>query len=713
MGKRIIAALVIVAFLQCLFVLCLVSALPLQVPRNLPLGATGTSSVLNKVQSTPQVSFQTLLYPSQSAAQNAINQGTTYGAYIASSGGTNSAGTLLTSSQKSFFAYTEILPLFDAAAKQVKQPIKTNDVRPLPPGDVIGSVVALLLLPTLVGGLLAAILVFKATGVAAQRWRAVTLIAYSVVGAFITDLVAGPWLGAYSTSHFWPLLPCFILVTTAVALFAAGLQAVLKSIGTILVLILLVIFGYSASGATGTQLLPGYWQNIGAWLLPRYAVQLYQNTLYFGGHNITGAILALAAYALIGACLLFPGAWLQNRVSAPAPAGQARVPVPAGHASAANPPGPPGPANSPDHPNPGSPPDPSNPGNSPGQPDSGNRPGRSGLVRILAALAIVAFMQFLFTLTYMSSGHAPAANNIPFGVTGSSSILTAVQKGGLSLKVTQYPNEQAAKNAINQAEIWGALIPGSSSSTLLVVPSASDIAPAQLAVRFEKAAADRGQVLHVQQYAPTPLAKHDPFGLVPSLLVIPLLIGGYMMANLLVTVTGVAAARWRGVILAGYALVAAMLINLITVPWLGGYPSGRFWIVWPILALIIYAVAMVAAVLRRLLGSLGTLLTIIIIILLGNPSKGGANGVYYLNNFWQDIGPYLPPRNAYILLHNTIYFNGSNTTQALVVLLIYAVVFAVILGVLDWYRTRTPTEPVTPETADEAAAMAVPVGAPA
>jgi hypothetical protein len=322
-------------------------------------------------------------------------------------------------------------------------------------------------------------------------------------------------------------------------------------------------------------------------------------------------------------------------------------------------------------------------------------------------------MQFLFTLNYMSAGHAPAANNIPFGVTGSSSILTAVQKGGLSLKVTQYPNEQAAKNAINQAEIWGALIPGSSSSTLLVVPSASDIAPAQLAVRFEKAAADQRQVLHVQQYAPTPLAKHDPFGLVPSLLVIPLLIGGYIAANMLVTATGVAAARWRGVILAGYALVAAMLINLITVPWLGGYPSSKFWIVWPILALIIYAVAMVAAVLRRLLGALGTLLTIIIIILLGNPSKGGANGVYYLNNFWQDIGPYLPPRNAYILLHNTIYFNGSNTTQALVVLLIYAVVFAVILGVLDWYHTPTPTEPITPETTDEAAAMAVPVGAPA
>jgi hypothetical protein len=422
-------------------------------------------------------------------------------------------------------------------------------------------------------------------------------------------------------------------------------------------------------------------------------VQLYQNTLYFGGHNITGAILALAAYAFAGACLIFPGAWLQNRVSAPARARQATAPVPAGRASA--------PAN-PGHATTANPSD---------DASARKRPGRSGVWVIVAALAIVAFMQFLFSLNYMSSGHEPIATNLPFGVTGQSSLLTAVQKSGYSLKVSKYPNEQAVKNAINQAKLYGALIPGSSASTLLVVPTASDLAPADLAVQFGRAAKSLHQGLHVQQYEPKALPPKDPFGIVPSIMLIPLLIGGYMAASLLATATGAAAARWRGVILAGYALAAGMLVNLIVAPWLGGYPTDRFWIVWPILALIIYAVAMVAAVLGRLLGPAGTLVTVIIIILFGNPSKGGANGVPYLPGFWRDIGPYLPPRNGYILLHNTIYFNGNGTTQALIVLLIYAVAFAVILGVLDWYHTPTPTTPLTPETADEAAAMAVPVGA--
>jgi hypothetical protein len=82
--------------------------------------------------------------------------------------------------------------------------------------------------------------------------------------------------------------------------------------------------------------------------------------------------------------------------------------------------------------------------------------------------------------------------------------------------------------------------------------------------------------------------------------------------------------------------------------------------------------------------------------------------VPYLPAFWRDIGPYLPPRNAYILLHHTIYFNGHGTTQALTVLLICLAVAAAILIVLD--HLRRPEAQVDTEAA-EAAAMAVPIGA--
>ena len=265
---------------------------------------------------------------------------------------------------------------------------------------------------------------------------------------------------------------------------------------------------------------------------------------------------------------------------------------------------------------------------------------------------------------------------MPFGVTGPSPILTQAEKQ-FSLHVTQYPDESAVKTAIGQAKIWGALIPASTAgapSTLIVVPSISDLAPLDIALQFESAAKTSGQTLTVQQYTPVPLAKKDPFGLVQSLMLVPLLVGGYMSATLLMAATGQAGGRWRAAGLAGFAIVAGLVVDLVVGVWLQGYASDKFWIVWPICSLIIAVVAFVAAVLQKLIGAIGTLLTIIVVILFGNPSSGGANGVPYLPSFWRDIGPYLPPRNAYILLHQTIYFGGHGTTQALAVLLGYLVV---------------------------------------
>ena len=144
-------------------------------------------------------------------------------------------------------------------------------------------------------------------------------------------------------------------------------------------------------------------------------------------------------------------------------------------------------------------------------------------------------------------------------------------------------------------------------------------------------------------YAPTPLAPRDPFALVCSLLLVPLLVSGYMATTLLTKALGTTAGRWRGLWLAGFAVATGLVIDLITTYWLKGLPSDSFWIVWPILALIILTVSLLAAVLRRLVGPLGIFLTVIVVVQFGNPSSGGANGVPYLPAFWNAIGPFLPP----------------------------------------------------------------------
>jgi len=249
----------------------------------------------------------------------------------------------------------------------------------------------LLLLPLLIGGYLAAVFVFKAAhGVAAAPWRGAILIGYALVGALLTDLIAGLGTGAHSSSHFWPLLPCFWLITSAVALAAAAVQAVVGKWGTVLVALLFIAIGGPPACGLGTYLLPVYWRNIGVILPPQSAVTLVNHVLYFHGNDISTPLVVLFLYAAAGTAVI---AWF-GRIR---PAGSATA------ARGAQTQAPPGNATS-----------------------TPNR--RRAAIAMLVALGICAVMQSLFATTYMSAGHAPKASNMPFGTVGSSPVLTEAQK---------------------------------------------------------------------------------------------------------------------------------------------------------------------------------------------------------------------------------------------------------------------------------------------
>lgn len=665
--KRALAALLLVLFFECVLAVVWISALQAQVPRNMPFGVTGSSPVVTAAQSQRisgyQASFVNTRYPNESAAMEAINQGDIYGAYITG----KSSDTLLTVQAKSFFAYTEIVPLFSEVAAKAGRPLSVKVVKPLPAGrDPTGAVVGSLLLPTIVGGFVSAILIFTLTGLAAQRWRSLILLGCSLLGALLTDVIAGPLIGVYGGDKFWALLPCLWLVTVVAALVGAALFAVLRALPAMLAFGIAFI-GVGLITAGNVALLPTYWQAIGAALPTRYGSTLFQNVLYFSSNNITTPIVVLVGYALIAVAVLGYVEWIHPR----------RAGAHAGEAAPS---------------------------------EAGGKGGSRTVRVVIAVLVISTLYQGGFATAYLSSGHNPVAQDLPFAVTGDSPLTSAVQKK-VSLKVASYSSESAAKTAIGQGKAWGALIPGTGANTLLTVPSISDLAPYTLGASFEQAAKGQGQRLTVTPYTPTPLAAGDPFGLVLAILLTPLLLCGYMSATLLKSATKVTAGPLLGVILIGFALIATLLVDLIAGPWLGGVPGDKFWILWPIMALTMSVAALFAAVMQRLLGALGTLVAVFVLIWLGKPASGGANGVPYLPDFWSAIGPYLPPRNAFILMRNTVYFDGNGTAQALIILLAYLIVFATILGILDWYRRPALEVPeVTSETEAGTVAASIPAG---
>ncbi len=654
------AALVTVLVLVALFVVCLVSAVQLLAPRNMPFGVTGSSAVVDAVGQ--EYSLDLITYSSEADLTSAAEAGEIYGGYVPG----QASDTLITVPAKSFFGEVYVSGGFAEAAKSVGRTYSTTVVAPLPTSDRTGALIGLLLLPTLVGGYLIASMMFPYSATASAWRRIAVVLGFAVVVAGITALSAR-FIGAVPSDVAWRLLPSFALVTAAVALAAIGIQAVLGKVGTLVVVVAFIVVGGAGAGGGGSALLPTYWQYIGAVLPPRYAVELYRNVRYFEGANIALPIVVLVLYALAGAALVL---WMDRR----RPSGP---PLPAA-GSAANP-----------------------------------ATGRARFVpkNLVPPVALALILSALFAVNYMSSGHEPIAENMPFGVVGSTELATAAQNDLFNLQVIEYPDEQSAMDAIDRGEIYGALDTTPSPAELVVVPSISDISPLDITANFEAAAKTAGETLTVKAYTPTPLAPKDPFALVLATLLVPLLVGGYMATSLLTNAFGSASGRWRGLWLLGFSAVAGLVVDLIATFWLQGIPSASFWVVWPIMTLIIATVALFAAVLRRLMGPIGILLTVIIFLQFGNPSSGGSNGAVYLTSFWHALGPLLPPRNAYDLLRNTVYFAGNGTGQALTILLAYAVVSGGILAYLDW---RPPPEPTVPgldaQTTSDAAAVAVPVG---
>ena len=93
--------------------------------------------------------------------------------------------------------------------------------------------------------------------------------------------------------------------------------------------------------------------------------------------------------------------------------------------------------------------------------------------KIVVALGLVLIGQALFALCLVSAQQLLVPRNMPFGVTGPPSPVVAAVASKAGLALTDYPSQSAAMNAINQGELYGAYVTGSSSDTLIVVPAKS------------------------------------------------------------------------------------------------------------------------------------------------------------------------------------------------------------------------------------------------
>jgi hypothetical protein len=336
-------------------------------------------------------------------------------------------------------------------------------------------------------------------------------------------------------------------------------------------------------------------------------------------------------------------------------------------------------------------------------------------IRLVIGLLIALVLATIMATTYITADHAVVAHNLPWGQVGSSPLTTTVGKS-VSLQVHQYASQADLEQAADQSKIYGGFV--AQGNTLIISEAASLWAPGIMTATYEKAAKASG--VKLQAKVINKLPSQDPQGAVPGIILIVLLIGGYLGATFAMLRTKTTATRHRVTALLGYAIVLGLVIDLIAGPILGGYPDvwSHFWVLWPILAFIAFAVALLAATLQSLIGPMGTLLAVIIVVFIGNPSSGGVNGVAYLPPFWQAVGVVLPPRNGLYLIRNTLYFGGNDLTVPIIVLGIYVVICGALVTLFSWTRfhvkgkkdigTTAPPEVIDPD--EQIGIAAIPPG---
>jgi hypothetical protein len=264
--------------------------------------------------------------------------------------------------------------------------------------------------------------------------------------------------------------------------------------------------------------------------------------------------------------------------------------------------------------------------------------------------------------------------DVPVGVAGPAALRLPAPEG--ALEINRYADEAAARRAIREREVYGAVVAGPRGVTLLTASAASPVV-AQLLQQALAPARPR-----VVDTVPAP--EGDPRGAALGASVLPLIIAGVLSGVGVIAVARGPGARAGGLVLT--AALAGLAGVAIAQGWLEALEGG--WLANAgVLALVVLAVGATVAGAGALLGRAGIALAALVMILIGNPWSGITSAPELLPSLAGDVGALLPPGAGGTLLRSTAFFDGNGGAGALIVLLGW---IALGLGMLAVAHARRP-----------------------
>ena len=279
---------------------------------------------------------------------------------------------------------------------------------------------------------------------------------------------------------------------------------------------------------------------------------------------------------------------------------------------------------------------------------------------VLTAVVTLALAAFTWPMARLE------LRDLPIGIAGPAPAAGALEQRlaerADAFDVRRYSSEADARRAIEERDVYGALVVSAQGTTLLTASAASPV----VAQALEEAFASRADVRIVDVVRSDP---DDPRGIALNSLLLPLTLVGTLTGLILAVVSRPGAAQ-MGALVAAAALVGLVAIAIVQ-GWLG-LIGGNWWANAGVLALLVLAIASFAAGLTALLGVRGFVVAALLMVFVGNPFSGVATAPVLLPEWAGLLGQLLPPGAGGNLLRSSAFFEGNGGAGALVVLLAWA-----------------------------------------
>lgn len=291
---------------------------------------------------------------------------------------------------------------------------------------------------------------------------------------------------------------------------------------------------------------------------------------------------------------------------------------------------------------------------------------------VVAALGLTTLLTLLLAaFAWPPSEQEP--RSLPVVLVGPGEAVTGVEQrlaaaaGDDAFDLTIAADRDAAVEAIEHREAYGAIVVDATGTELLVATAASPAVAQLLTGAAESMAASAPGAAAPEVTDVVPTADGDPRGAVFSASALPLAIGGIMVG----AVTSIALRRTRDRlsaaclvgVLGGLAMAGVAQGGLDALG--GGYLANA-----GVIALGILAVALPIIGLRHLVGPPGIALVALLVLLVGNPLSGVTSAPELLP--LGRLGQLLPPGAVGSALRGTSYFDGHGVAGPLVVLAAWA-----------------------------------------